>query len=52
MGLASRHVKSHIVRCYLTSGHETVITENFEIFNVGYNNNTYRMRISEASFVK
>lgn len=52
-GLASRHTKSHIVRCCLNSGHETVIIENFEIFNVEYNkNNTYRRTISEALLMK
>ena len=44
--------KSHIVRHCLNSNHETVSIEHFKILNMGYNNNTYRWRISEALFVK
>ena len=42
----------HIVRHYLNSNHETVNIEHFKILNVGYNNNTYGRKISEALFVK
>ena len=44
--------KSHIVRHCLNSNHGTVNIENFKILNIGYNNNTYKRRISEALFVK
>ena len=36
----------------LNTYHETVNTEHFKILNMGYNNNIYRRRISEALFVK
>ena len=41
-----------IVRHCLNSDHETVNVENFKILNIGYNNNTYKRRISEILFVK
>ena len=47
-----RDTKSHIVRHCLNSNHGTVSIENFKIINMGYNNNTYKRRISEALFVK
>ena len=49
---AGRDTKSHIVRHCLNSNHETVNIEHFKILNVGYNNNTFRRRISEKLFVK
>ena len=52
MDHAGRDTKSHIVRHGLTSNNETVNIENFKILNMGYNNNTYKRRISEALFVK
>ena len=36
----------------LNSNHETGNIENFKILNMGYNNNTYKRKISEALFVK
>ena len=52
MDQAGRDTKSHIVRHCLNSNHETVNIENFKILNMGYNNNTYKRRISETLFVK
>ena len=52
MDHAGRDTKSHIVRHYLNSNHETVNIENFKILNMGYNNNTYKRSISEALFLK
>ena len=49
---AGRDKKSHIVRHCLNSNRETIIIEIFKISNMGYNNNTYSRRISEALFVK
>ena len=46
-----RDAKSHIVRHCLNSDRETVNIENFKMLNMGYRNNTYRKRISEAIFV-
>ena len=43
-----RDTKSHIVRYSLNSNNKTVNIENFKILNMGYNNNTYKRRISEA----
>ena len=47
-----RDMKSHIFRHRLYSNHETINIEHFKILNLGYNNGTYRRRISEALFVK
>ena len=44
--------KSHIVRHCLNSNQETFNIENSKILNMGYINNTYKKRISEALFVK
>ena len=52
MDHAGRDAKSHIVRHCLNSNYETVNIENFKILNMGYDNNTYKKRISEALFVK
>ena len=52
MDHAGRDTKSHIFRHCLNSNHGTVSIENFKILNMGYNNNTYKRRISEALFVK
>ena len=49
---AGRDTTSHIVRHCLNSNHETVNIEHFKMLNMGYNNNTYGKRISEALFVK
>ena len=49
---AGSDTESHIVRHYLNSNHVTLNIEHFKILNVGYNNNTYRRKISEALFVK
>ena len=49
---AGRYTKSHIVRHYLNSDHETVNIEKFKILNTEYNNNTFRKRMSGALFVK
>ena len=48
MDQAGRHTKRHIARHCLNSDRETIDIENFKILNIGYNNNTYRRRISEA----
>ena len=45
----SRDMKSDIVRHCLNANHETVSIRNFQM---EYNNNTYRKRISEALFAK
>ena len=47
-----RDMKSHIFSHCLHSNHETINIEHFKILNLGYNNSTYRRRISEALFVK
>ena len=52
MDHAGRDTKSHIIRHCLNSNHGTVNIENFKILNMGYNNNTYKRRISEALFLK
>ena len=52
MDHAGGDTKSHLVRHGLNFNHETVNIENFKILNTGYNNNTYKRRISEALFVK
>ena len=52
MNHAGRDTKSHIVRHCLNSNHETVNIEHFKILNMGYNNSTYRKRISKALFLK
>ena len=49
---AGRDTKSQIVRHCLNSNHGTFNIENFKILNKGYNNNTYKRKISEALFVK
>ena len=48
---ACRDTKSHIIRHCLDTNHETVNTENSKILNMGYNNNTYKMRICETLFM-
>ena len=52
MDLAGRDTKSHIIRRYLNSNHETGNIENVKILNMGYNNITFKRRTSEALFVK
>ena len=52
MDHAGRDTKSHIVRHRLNPNNGTVNFENFKIVNKGYNNNTYKRRISEALCVK
>ena len=52
MDHAGRDIKSNIVKHRLNSNHEIVNIKNFKILNVGYNNNTYKRRISEPLFVK
>ena len=52
MDHADRDTKSHIVRHFLNSKHETVNIENFKILKMRYNNNTCKRRISEALFLK
>ena len=52
MDHAGRDIKPRIVRHRLNSNHETVNIKNFKILNMGYNNNTYKTRISEPLFVK
>ena len=52
MGHAGRHTKSHIVRHCLNSNRETANIENFKILIIGYNNKTYKRRISEVLFGK
>ena len=52
MDYAGIDTKLHIVRNCLNSNQETVIIENFKILNIGYNNNTYKRRISKVLFVK
>ena len=43
--------KSHIVRHYLNSNHETVNIENFKILDIDYNNNTYKRKTYKLFFV-
>ena len=52
MDRADRDAKSHIVRHCLNSNYETVNIENFKTLKMGYKNNTYKRRISEALFIK
>ena len=52
MDHAGRDTESHIVKHRLNSNHETVNIENFKILNMGYNNNTYKRRISDSLFLK
>ena len=52
MNHVGKDTKSHIVRHGLNPNHEIVNTKNFKILTMGYNNNTYKRRISEALFVK
>ena len=47
-----RGTKSHIVSHCSNSDHETVNFKNFKILSMGYKNNTYRWRISEALLEK
>ena len=52
MDHVGRDTKSRIVRHCLNFNHGTVNIENFKILNLGYNNNTYKKRISETLFKK
>ena len=49
---SGRDTKSYIVRHCLNSIHGTLNIENFKVLNMGYSNDTYKRRISEALFVK
>ena len=47
---SGRDTKSYIVRHCLNSIHGTLNIENFKVLNMGYSNDTYKRRISEALF--
>lgn len=49
---ACRDKKSHLLKHHHNTNHDSVDLNNFRILHKGYNNNTFKRRVSEALFVK
>ena len=49
---SGKDTNSHFLRHIFTANHQTADIGHFQILNRGYNNNTYKRRVSEAPFVK
>ena len=49
---SGRDKKSHMLKHHFNMNHDNVDLDSFKILNMGYNNNIYKRRVSEALYVK